>query len=131
MKKQIIVDRVNGRIRLSRDFERRAANAESADYALLQSVISQYPEYHLYSGVIKKKENKEAYKGLTYRYMEDYISLCGSNSDREEYNKLRLLAECHTVRYPAIKTWFLEKYPEVKEYGAKSEFVAELMRSAG
>ena len=65
MKKNIIVDHVNQRIRMSRDFERRAANAESAEYALLQSVVAQYPKYALHSGVIKKKENQESYKGLT------------------------------------------------------------------
>ena len=73
MKKQIMIDRVNHRICLSRDFERRAANAESEEYALLQSVVSQYPKDTLHSGVIRKKENKEAYKGLTYGYMEDYM----------------------------------------------------------
>lgn len=130
MKKQIMIDRVNHRICLSRDFERRAANAESEEYALLQSVVSQYPKYTLHSGVIRKKENKESYKGLTYLYMEDYISLYGSESDREEYQKMRLLSQCHTVRYPAIKEWFLQKYPEVKQYGAKKEFLSEVLRSA-
>lgn len=130
MKKQILIDRVNHRICLSRDFERRAANAESEEYTLLQSVMSQYPKYTLHRGVIRKKENKESYKGLTYLYMEDYISLYGSESDREEYQKMRLLSQCHTVRYPAIKEWFLQKYPEVKQYGAKKEFLSEALRSA-
>jgi hypothetical protein len=130
MKKNIIVDHVNQRIRMNRDFERRAANAESAEYALLQSVMAQYPKYALHSGVIKKKENKESYKGLTYTYMEDYISMRGSDADREEYRQMRLLAQCHTVRYPAIKAWFLEKYPEVAQYGAKAEFVSAPMMVA-
>ena len=130
MKKQIMIDRVNHRICLSRDFERRAANAESEEYALLQSVVSQYPKYTLHSGVIRKKENKEAYKGLTYGYMEDYISLYGCDAEREEYQMMRLLSQCHTVRYPAIKEWFLQKYPEVKQYGAKKEFLSEARRSA-
>jgi len=130
MKKQIILDRDNCRICLSRDFERKAANAESREYALLESVIAQYPNYHLHSGVIKKKENKEAYKGLTYRYMEDYISMNGNSADREEYNQMRLLAKCHTIRYPVIKDWFLSRYPEVKQYGAKTDFVSDARQSA-
>ena len=59
MKKNIILDHANSKIRMSKDFARKAANAESAEYALLQSVMAQYPNYHLHSGVIKKKENKE------------------------------------------------------------------------
>lgn len=130
MKKQIIVDRENRRICLSRDFERKAANAESKEYALLQSVIAQYPQYPIHSGVIKKKENKEAYKGLTYTFMEDYISIKGTDADREEYLNMRLLAKCHTVRYPAIKDWFLRTYPEIKQYGVKQELLSEAVRAA-
>jgi hypothetical protein len=115
---------------MSQKFERRATNAESSEYALLQSVMAQYPKYALCSGVIKKKENKESYKGLTYTYMEDYISMKGSDADREEYQQMRLLAQCHTVRYPAIKAWFLEKYPEVKQYGAQKEWVSGVVSAA-
>ena len=33
------------------------------------------------------------------------------------YKELRLIAECHSVRYPAIKKWFLETYPDVSKFG--------------
>jgi hypothetical protein len=37
----------------------------------------------------------------------------------DEYNELRLIAECHSKsrRYPVIKRWFLAKYPEIVEFG--------------
>ena len=36
-----------------------------------------------------------------------------------EYRELRLISECHCKarRYPAIKSWFLKKYPEIEEFG--------------
>ena len=40
-----------------------------------------------------------------------------------EYEELLLLSECHSRsrRYPAIKRWFLEMYPEVVTYGSVEE----------
>ena len=40
-----------------------------------------------------------------------------------EYEELLLLSECHSRsrRYPAIKRWFLEMYPEVVSYGSAEE----------
>jgi len=28
-----------------------------------------------------------------------------------------LTSECHSVRYPNVKKWFLEKYPDVAKFG--------------
>jgi len=34
-----------------------------------------------------------------------------------------LISQCHSQskRYPVIKKWFLEKYPEVKKFGVPKE----------
>ena len=31
--------------------------------------------------------------------------------------EMRLISECHSVRYPTIKKWFLCAFPEVAEFG--------------
>ena len=124
MKKNVVLDHTNRKIMISKDFARKAANAESSEYQLLQTIKTDYPKYKTSIGVIKKKENKESYRGLTYTYMERYIFLHGTKEDKEEYKKLRFLSECHSVRYPVIKQWFLNKYPDVVRYGAKEEFVS-------
>ena len=55
--------------------------------------------------------------------MEDYIMTHGSakeiNANLKEFYEKRLIAECHgkAFRYPAIKRWFLEKYPEIVDHG--------------
>ena len=50
--------------------------------------------------------------------MENYIAT-HANAARimEEYKELRLQAECHSIRYPNIKKWFLAMYPEVAQFG--------------
>jgi hypothetical protein len=50
--------------------------------------------------------------------MERYILLHdGEESDvMKEYKELRLIAECHSISFPKIRDWFLEKYPDVKNF---------------
>ena len=130
MKKNIVLDHTNLKIMMSKDFARRSANAESPEYRLLQAIKADYPMYHTSIGVIKKKENKESYRGLTYTYMERYIFIHGTKEDLEEYKNMRFLSECHSVRYPIIKQWFLTKYPDVVRYGAKEEFLSDITCAA-
>lgn len=113
-KKQIIMDRT---------FAKNSADTRSEEYAHLQRVRADYPTFTVTTRSCRKNESKESYKGLTYAYMEDYIiSTEGKDTVLEvldEYNRLRLIAECHSKsrRYPAIKRWFLARYPEVAEFG--------------
>ena len=130
MKKNIILDHTHSKIMMSKDFAKKASNAESKEYQLLQMIKSNHPTYAISLGVIKKKENKESYRGLNYAYMERYITLRGSREDMDEYRNMLFLSECHKVKYPAIKRWFLRKYPDVVRYGAKEEFISPLMCAA-
>jgi len=82
-----------------------------------------FPKYRVTVKEIKKNPHKESYKGLNYDYMERYIAVKGTRADRQEYDDMRLLAECHSKRFPVIKGWFLHKYPEVEQYGAREEFI--------
>ena len=125
MKKNIVLDHINRNIKISKDFERKASNAESTEYRLLQTIKADYPDYSISSGVIRKKENKESYRGLTYSYMERYIKVKGTTEDMEEYLDMLFLSECHKVKYPAIKRWFLSKYPDVVRYGVKDSLISD------
>lgn len=121
-KREIVMDRT---------FAKLAENTMSAEYAHLQQVRKDYPTYTVIKRQIKRNGNKESYKGLTYEYMETYILSHGTSETRianlHEFNEMHLIAECHSkaFRYPVIKAWFLEKYPEVKNFGKKVEAVAE------
>lgn len=125
MKRNLILDHKHNRILMSRDFARRYINTEGEEFKHFQTVRMAYPTYTVEVGVIKKNENKESYKGLTYLYMERYIFAHGTKEDMEEYRNMQFLSECHRVKYPAIKKWFLEKYPDVVRYGASEDLISE------
>ena len=136
MKNTLKINHTNSTIVMDRTFAKLAENTMSAEYAHLQQVRKDYPTYTVTKRQIKRNGNKENYKGLTYEYMETYILSHGTSETRianlREFNEMRLIAECHSkaFRYPVIKSWFLEKYPEVKNFGKKVEAVAEEQEEA-
>ena len=123
MKNTLHIDHKDRLIVMDRTFAMNALNTRSDEYDHLQKVRKNYPKYSVVRREIKKNENKKTYKGLTYEYMEDYIMTHGSaesvKANLKEFYEKRLIAECHgkAFRYPAIKRWFLEKYPEIVEHG--------------
>jgi excinuclease UvrABC ATPase subunit len=123
MKNTLRLNHAERTIVMDKTFAKFAANTMSPEYAHLQQVRQDYPLYTVVQRHIRKNENKKTYRGLTYDYMEDYIMTHGSSetvkANLKEFYEKRLIAECHgkAFRYPAIKRWFLEKYPEIVDHG--------------
>lgn len=113
-------------IEVNTTFAKKMADPTSGEYALLQSIRRDYPEFTVRTRQIKKKENKDSYKGLNYEYMRNYILLKADPQKRQKYletfDEMQHLSSCHSVckRYPVIKKWFLDTFPEVKTFGVKS-----------
>lgn len=121
MKNILKIDHIKKELVMDRTFAKLAENTMSEEYAHLQSVRRDYPTYTVRRKEIKKNPNTEHYAGLTYKFMEDYIK----NYDNEnakvvlaELEELRLISQCHSQchRYPTIKKWFLQKYPEISSF---------------
>ena len=58
---------------LTREFQKLASDVRSDEYATLQRVRKDYPDFSVGTRAIKKNPNKNTYKNLTYSYMEKYI----------------------------------------------------------
>lgn len=107
---------------MDRAFAKASSIVGSEEYILLQGARRDYPCYVVTTRTIKRNANKECYRGLTYAYMENYIQTHPeAETHMAEYSELRLLAECHSIRYPTIKKWFLETYQEIARYGMEKE----------
>ena len=127
MKNTLKLEHAKRTIVMDRTFAKYAANTMSQEYAHLQTVRQDYPEYQVVQRKIKRSKTKECYRGLNYEYMEDYIKTHGSKEEiatnMADYKELKLISQCHSTsrRYPTIKSWFLAKYPEVKAFGVSDE----------
>ena len=124
MKNTVRINHVECLLVMDRTFAKRAENVRSEEYEILQKARRDYPTYTVITRHIKRCPNKETYKGLTYGYMEDYIISHETNPEvvLNEFYELQLISQCHSKahRYPAIKRWFLNRYPEVKMFGKPS-----------
>lgn len=73
MKCALNIDFNKNLIIMTRLFSQKCRDTSSKEYAQLQSVRRDYPDYTVIVRQIKKNSDKKTYKGLTYEYMEDYI----------------------------------------------------------
>ena len=115
------LDHDKQQIIMSRNFAKKQKNPQSEEFDAIQSIHSLFPTYKIVTrDKIKTNSKKEAFNGLTYKYMEEYISNhLNAETRLIEFNELRELARCHSIRYPHIKKWFLETYPEVADFYKK------------
>ena len=116
------VDHENSRLIMDKTFAKNAAIVGSPEYNLLQSSRRDYPHYEVVRRTIKKNTSMEHYKGLTYEYMETYIRNHTPMREVDQvldefFHKIEI-TKCHSTayRYPTIKKWFLEQYPEVADF---------------
>lgn len=117
MKYPVKIDHDAQTIIMSSAFAKKQKFPNTAEFHELQALHNSYPTYKIVTRKIKLNSQKEAFKGLTYAYMEEYITNHDNAETRlKEFNELRLLAQCHSIRYPHIKKWFLEAYPEVAQF---------------
>ena len=132
MKNYCRLDHKNRKIIMDRTFAKNSENTRSDEYAHLQQVRRDYPDYTVTRRAIKTNPNKKTYKGLTYDYMRRYIMDCKKPAKERlellsEFNELYLISQCQSksLRYPVIKHWFFEKFPEIENFGVMLEIPEE------
>ena len=118
-------------IEMTKMFYRAACQFGTTEYKMLQEARRDYPGFTTSIAQPKKnsKAPNEAYKGLDYKYMEKYIAAHDDEdgSIMEEYKMLRGLDEesmdacAEALNYHEMKTWFLDKFPAIREYHEKRE----------
>lgn len=121
--KPITIDEANNSIVITRKFAEKASDPRTKEYAILQQVRRDYPYLTVRKHTIKKNPNKDCHKGLTYEYMKDFIKKFETNEKAEkvlaELEELIFISKGHSnaYRYPTIKKWFLDRYPNYATFG--------------
>lgn len=107
-------------IEMTQNFAKKAGQYNSEEYFILRDIRADYSNFRI---VIKKSANKgDRMKGLTHKYMKEYIlghkkellgefyELCGLDEDGKKTEGFGVAAS-----YGEIKKWFLQKCPEVNK----------------
>ncbi len=127
----ITVNVKKGTIEMSKAYADLASKFDTKEYDDLQKVRRDYPNYYV---VIKaKKGGNTDFKGLTYKYMEEYIASHDNDekSIMAEYQMLTAKSEAgkdakaDAAHYTDVKEWFLMTYPEIENYRSKRDALLE------
>ena len=115
---------VSRSIEMTKKFAKAAARFGSDEYKALQEARKDYPDFKIVTISRKPATQRDAYKGLTYEYMEMYIQKHDDEqkSIMAEYLMLRgktdeakeALAESCT--YLEMRAWFLAKFPAIANF---------------
>ena len=124
----LTIDFAKNRIVMTRAFARKASDPSTKEYRELKDTMETFPTFSVENHTIKKCASKESYKGLNYSFMTDYINTHVEESKREkameDLEEQIFLTKCHSKRFPTVRKWFLETYPEINSnFGkVKAEF---------
>ena len=128
----IAINNKNRTIEINKTFAKNAALFGTPEYSQLQEVRRDYPTYRVVT--VAKKGAMPEHKGLTFEYMEKYISLHDDKemSKMDEYLTLRGLDEdgkrivdAIPADYATVKNWFFQAFPEIGEYHKKRDALLE------
>ena len=116
---------MNKTIEMSKTEANKAGRINSNEFNELNTLRTIYPTFEIVIKTSSTKKKSE-YKGLTYEY------ILHTSPDKEleaiaEFDELILISQCHSKahRYPTIKKWFLERYPEVAKFGCETASKSE------
>ena len=94
----------------------RANKGMSPEYDMLCKMLADHPDFTVAEKLIKHKEDKKKYKGLTLRRMKEYIETQPNSKERLiEFAAIQKIAAAKGAKYPLTKKWFLATFPEFKE----------------
>lgn len=124
--KPMIVDNANRKIILSSAFEKRAFIPGTNEYQQLQAVRRDFDGFELVTRMFRKNTKQDHHKGLTYDFMRAFIQKYeGENASVVLYAFEKMLdisfGHSEGKRYPTIKSWFLDRYPDYAEFGMTEE----------
>ena len=116
------IDHATKTITVSKQLHKASSRYGSDEYKLFEELMTKNQGYQ----VVVKTQAKRKTLRITFDFMTKYISKHDENSEvmNELLIKRGLKANKDNVisaeKFPEIKTWFLNKYPEVKELGTKA-----------
>ena len=108
-------------IEVTKSFAQKASRVGSPEYYELLEVRHNFPKFKV---VVNQTKSKDSFKGLTYEYMKMYIQTHDdeNGSNMAVFMELRGKSEeadeaqADSMSYGEIKLWFLDTYPEIKNF---------------
>ena len=109
------IDQLNSTIILTKRFYKAASILNSPEYKELMQARRDNPTFSIVLREIKRKENKNSYRNLTYGNMRTFIENYEMDDDvradrLKEFEKVMALSKVQSGPYAYVKAWFLKMY---------------------
>ena len=118
----LTIDREKKIIRTSKQLLKAASKYGTEEYKLFNYLLKEHPDFEIVATTQKKRKSLN----ITFDFMTKYISKHDESGEvmNEFLVKRGLKAdedgEINAEKFADIRTWFLEKYSEVRELGSKA-----------
>lgn len=122
----IKVDYAKNEIIVNKTFYRKAMKYGTPQSIALNQLMTLNSNFTVIVKSVKCDNEKKTYQGLTYGFMRDYINSYEPESTRQmvldNLGQLITIAKVHEngFGYSKVKSWFLELYPEIKDFGCEN-----------
>ncbi len=109
-------DRATNTFTITKKLYNASCKYGSEAYDFIEELKRNHPDCKI---EVRKTAKRDSYDGLNYKYMKAYIE-----KHTEKDNKIR--AEFDTLledkaNYLEVKKWFFKNFPDVKEFGTKTD----------
>lgn len=115
--KEVKIDFIENTITVTKKFYEESKEHGTEAYRKMQTIIAENPNMKI-SVQAPRRTGKNAYKGLTYRYMRKFISVMDPDN-MKTFEEVQLLYEGlygdSLSVYNAVREWFLDNYPNHKD----------------
>ena len=105
-------------IEITKSFEKKAMVFASPEYKELIDAKREFPNYRI---VITTNKGSNTFKGMDYKFMEEYIAKQVDAETRTQ--EFKRLLESKLVGYAEVKQWFVDKYPVFKTCKTKADWI--------
>ena len=113
MNAKMKVNFVEKTIEVTQSFASKAACYGSEEYRALLAATTDLPGFKVTTKTVCRQHRTYS-KGLTYEYMESYISMADKEGTLlEEFSFMR-----QVYGYAVTKKWFMNKFPEPFKFAA-------------
>lgn len=110
----IVFDVMTNTITIPKYFYQASKEFGSEEQKILSDIQKQYPNMTIAVKTANRKNKKNDYKGLTYKYMRHFINVMDKgnlvNFEETIYYYERYGYD-NVVVYKHVRDWFLEQYP--------------------
>ena len=113
----ITINYKNSTIEITKSFEKQASVYGSQAYNELRNARAEFPSYRL---AIKASKSSNAFKGMDYDFMIEYIEKHEDAEQRKAaFEKLRASG----LTYGEIKQWFINTYTVFQNCKTKADWI--------